>query len=168
MKHRTVGVVLALVNLSCLAAAEKPKSTAQEVSYCDLVKAPQLFSGKRIRVRAIDRYGFEISRLDPPACCSERGGKIWVEMNPGLGRGFRKLTHRFPKGMGLALATFDGTFEVGGPYGLGGYRFRLTVDKIEKIEATSKPSPHEPSWVPKNCEPPSSASPLLPPPISFH
>lgn len=55
--------------------------------------------------------------------------------------------------MGLALATFEGTFESGGPYGDGGYRLKFTVDKIEKLEAVAKPSTdHHPAWVPKDCE----------------
>ena len=50
--------------------------------------------------------------------------------------------------MGLALATFEGTFESGRPYGDGGYRLKFTVDKIEKLEATAKPSTdYHPAWV---------------------
>jgi hypothetical protein len=54
--------------------------------------------------------------------------------------------------MGLALATFEGTFEKGGPYGDGGYRFKLNVDKIDKLEATAKASNHGIPWIPTNCE----------------
>jgi hypothetical protein len=140
-------VALVLLASSCCAA------TAQAVSYCDLVKAPQQFAGKRIRVRAIYKYGFEIQRLDSPACCPERGVKIGVEIETGLEGDSLKFYHKFPKGMGPALATFEGTFESSGPYGDGGYRFKFTVDKIEKLEAVAKPSTdHHPAWVPKDCE----------------
>jgi hypothetical protein len=146
------GLVLALLSLSCSAAAQEPKSAAQEVSFCDLVKAPEQFSGKRIRVRAIYKYGFEIQRLDSPVCCPERGPAIWVEIDTELGRASRKLLHKFPEGMGLALATFVGTFEGDGPYGDGGYRFKFTVDEIRNLEATARASAHgEPAWVPKTC-----------------
>jgi hypothetical protein len=53
MKSCTIGLVLVLLASSCCAATQKPESTVQAVSYCDLVKAPQQFAGKRIRVRAI-------------------------------------------------------------------------------------------------------------------
>jgi hypothetical protein len=145
-------VALVLLTSSCCAATHKPASTARAVSYCDLVKAPQQFAGKRIRVRAIYKYGFEIQRLDSPACCPERGVKIWVEIETELAGDSLKVYHKFPKGMGLALATFEGTFESGGPYGDGGYRLKFTVDKIERLEAMAKPSTDHPAWVPKDCE----------------
>ena len=156
--------ILALVLLAIggSAAAQKPEA-AQEVPYCDLVKTPQAFAGKRVRVRAIYKYGFEIQRLDSPACCPERGGKIWVEIDSGLEGDSLKLYRKFPKGMGLALATFEGKFESGGPYGDGGYRLKFTVDKIEKLERTAKASArHDPSWVPKNCEASGTTQPKSP------
>jgi len=153
MKFSIVGLVLVLLMLCPPGEAQQSEATAQTVAYCDLVKAPQSFSGKRIRVRAIYKYGFEIQRLDPPLCCPERGLKIWVEIKAELEGNSLKLFRKLPKGMGLALATFVGTFESGGPYGDGGYRFKFAVDQIEKLEATAKPSPsREPAWVPKNCE----------------
>jgi hypothetical protein len=151
-------MVLVLLASFCAAAAQQHGSAIQEVSYCDLIKSPLSFSGKQIRVRAIYKYGFEIQRLDPPVCCPERGTEIWVETEGNLEGNSRKLFRKFPKGMGLALATFVGTFESGGPYGDGGYPFKLTVDQIEKLEATAKPSPsHDPAWVPENCETPGVA-----------
>ena len=145
-------LALLLLAIGGSAAAQKPEA-AQEVPYCDLVKTPQAFAGKQVRVRAIYKYGFEIQRLDSPACCPERGAKIWVEIDSGLGGDSLKLFRKFPKGMGLVLATFEGKFESGGPYGDGGYRLKFTVDKIEKLERTAKASArHDPSWAPKNCE----------------
>ena len=55
--------------------------------------------------------------------------------------------------MGVALATFVGKFEGGGPYGDGGCGFKLSVDQIEKVEVAARPSGHhDPPWMPKNCE----------------
>src|SRR6266436_2730935 len=101
MKLWMVGPVLVLLAFSGSGAAQKPHPTVQEVSYCDLVKAPQQFAGKRIRVRAIYKYGFEIQRLDPPACCPEHRVKIWVEVEAGIEGGSLKVYRKFPKGMGL-------------------------------------------------------------------
>lgn len=151
MKPRIAAVALVLIISSCFATAQEPE-TVQPVSYCDLVKAPQEFAGKRIRVRAIYKYGFEIQRLDSPVCCPDNGGKIWVEIESRLGRDSLKLYRKFPKGMGLALATFEGSVESGGPFGDGGYRLKFTVKKIEKLEAVAKASAqHDPVWVPTNC-----------------
>jgi hypothetical protein len=129
----------------------------QDVSYCELAKNPTLFAGKRIRVRAIYTYGFEIQRLDPPSCCQERQVKIWVEILTDRLKGQSlQLFHKLPRDMGRSLATFEGTFESGGPYA-DGYRFRVTIDKIEKLEAAAKPSSLAPKWLPQNCETPSAA-----------
>jgi len=153
MTSHIAGLVFTLVAACYCANAETPARAAQEVSYCELVKTPLSFSGKRIRVRAVYKYGFEIQRLDPPTCCPERGIKIWVEIGSGLEGGSLNLFHKLPKGMGLALATLVGTFESGGPYGDGGYRFKFTVDHIERVEAASKPSAsHDPAWLPRDCE----------------
>lgn len=149
---RVVWLVLVLLAL-CPAKAQQSQDITQSVAYCTLAREPQSFAGKRIRVRAIYKYGFEIQQLDPPTCCAGRGPKIWVEMEPGLQGNSLKLFRKLPKGMGLALATFAGTFESGGPYGDGGYRLKFTVDQIENLEGTAKASPnHNPAWVPENCE----------------
>jgi hypothetical protein len=159
MKPYTTAFLLALLVPCCFAKPQKSEALAQEVSYCELVKTPLSFSGKRIRVRAIYKYGFEIQRLDQPACCPN-AAKIWVEIESRPEGDSLKLFRKFPKGMGLALATFTGTFESGGPYGDGGYRLKLSVDQIEKLEGTAKPSPsYSPAWVPQNCEKSDAAPP---------
>jgi hypothetical protein len=77
---------------------------------------------------------------------------MWVDFDEELEGSSKKLFHKFPKGMGSVLATFEGTFDGGGPFGDGGYRFKLTVDKIENLENEAKPSlQHQPAWIP-NCE----------------
>ncbi len=152
MKPCTAGLLLALLAFARPAAPQGTASSALEVSYCDLIKAPQTLSGKRIRVRAIYRYGFEIQRLDPPDCCPQKPVKIWVEMGT-LDRRSRTLVHRFPKDMGLVLAVFAGVLESGGPYGDGGYRLKFTIDQVWAPEASAHPSATSlPSWVPRSCE----------------
>lgn len=152
MKWYVVGLAILLIASCCQDEAQQSETSAQEISYCELAKAPQSYSGKRIRVRAIFRYGFEIQQLDPPVCCAESAARIWVQMDSELRGDSLKLSRKFPKGMGLALATFVGSFEANGPYGDGRYRFKFTVDHIEKLEGTAKPSPsHLPAWVPQDC-----------------
>jgi hypothetical protein len=148
-----VRLVLVLLTFCCSVGAQEQKAQAMEVSYCDLARTPQSFSGKRIRVRAVYRYGFEIQRLDSPECCPNGEIKVWVDTEQEPNGGSLDLLRKLPKGMGLALATFSGKFEIGGPYGDGGYRFRFTIDRIERLEAKAKPSArHEPDWAPQNCE----------------
>ncbi|HVA16174.1 MAG TPA: hypothetical protein VMV59_00525 [Candidatus Dormibacteraeota bacterium] len=146
---------LVVLLLGCCTAypKDKPDNAPKEITYCQLARDPAAFSGKQIRVRAIYKYMFEMSRLKSPTCCAERDVPIWVDFDEKLGGNSRKLFRRFPKGMGLVLATFAGRFEGGGPYGDGGYRFKFTVDEIEKLEDRAKPSlNHDPPWIPKNCD----------------
>ncbi len=148
MKVWPIGFI-ALLGCLALSASENP----QEVKYCDLMRSPDTYLGKEIRIRAIYKYGFEMQRLESPDCCGEQPVKIWVELGALSGHS-RKLFHRFPKGMGLGLAIFTGVLDSGGPFGDGGYRYRFTVDQIEAIEATAHPSAMSlPSWVPQNCRP---------------
>jgi len=112
MKVQLIVLTVLLLNCSVGKAADKPEIAPREVTYCQLVKDPSSLTGKRLRIRAIYRYGFEIQRLEPVVWCSERGVKIWVGMG-NLEESSRKLLHTFPRGMGLALATFVGTFEGG-------------------------------------------------------
>jgi len=148
--------------LSCFAARakDKPDSPPQDATYCQLAKDPSLFIGKRLRIRAIYRYAFEIQRLESPVCCSEGEIKIWVEIKAGLESHSGKLFRKLDKGAGLALVVFVGTLNGGNSYGTFGDRFQLTVDEIEKVERTSRSARRQddPAWVPKNCEK-SNASP---------
>jgi hypothetical protein len=121
-------------------ARNNPETPPQDVTYCQLAKDPSAFSGKRIHIRAIYRYMFEIQRLEPPACCPDRMEKTWVEIDAGLEGDSLKQFKKFPKGMGVVLVVFVGRFVAGGPYGDGGYKFKLAVDRIEAVERTSRSS----------------------------
>jgi hypothetical protein len=156
-------VPMILLATCCVAGASKDQeAAAQDVKYCDLTKSPTAFSGKRIRARAIYSYMFEVSRLKPPECCPERDVAIWIDFSEEMDGKSKKLIHSFPKGMGFVLATFSGVLESSGPYGDGGYRFKLTVDRIDKVEHRANPSPsHHPPWIP-NCEAPEATRPNSP------
>src|SRR5271170_58582 len=152
---------LLLLNCSTARARNNPETPPLDVNYCPLSKDPSAFSGKRIRIRAIYRYMFEIQRLEPPACCPDRMDKTWVEIDAGLeGHSLRRF-NKFPEGMGVVLVVFVGRFDTEGPYGDGGYRFKLTVDRIEALERTSRSSRRQddPAWVPKNCDTSNAAPP---------
>jgi hypothetical protein len=147
--------ILSLLLSSCwqMRAANKAVDVPQDVSYCQLAKDPSAFSGKRIRIRGIYSYMFEVSRLKSPTCCSMRDAQIWVDFDEELEGSSKRLFHKFPEGMGIVLAVFVGKVETGNVYGPFGERIRLVVDQIEKLEKKARPSAGQtPSWVPQNCE----------------
>ena len=152
---------LLLSSYSPTRAGREPGTTPQDVTYCQLVKDPSAFSGKRIRIRAIYSYMFEFSRLKSPTCCSERDVLIWVDFDDEPQGNSKKLLHKLPEGMGMVLAVFVGKVETGKVYGPFGERVRLVVDQIEKVEEKAKPQPGQiPSWVPQNCDSSGSSSTL--------
>ncbi len=167
---RTFVLMLLLLGCGSVRAQNNPETTSQDVTYCQLVKNPSAFAGKRIRVRAIFRYFTEIQRLESPMCCPEPGPKISVEFEISLEGHSLKLFRRFPEGGGLVLATFVGTFKGGGTYGYFSDRYELAVDQIEKLERKARPhrKQDEPAWVPKNCNPSGAALPQQNPSTALH
>ena len=150
---RLLALSLLLLNCRPTHAGREPEATPQDVTYCQLAKDPSAFSGRRIRIRAIYSYMFEVSHLKSPTCCPERGALIWVDFDEELRGNSKKLFHKFPEGMGVVLAVFVGKIETGKVYGPFAERVRLVVDQIEKIEEKAKPRVGQnPSWVPQNCE----------------
>jgi hypothetical protein len=125
---------ISVILLAYCSVAHGAASTPVRTCYYVLVNDPASFVGKRILVKAIYRYGFEIQRLDAADCCPGEKLKIWVELKLSNNKS-KRLFKRFPHGMRLARATFGGTFETGGPFGDGGYRYRLVVDQIDRVEA---------------------------------
>lgn len=142
---------LIVIFFACCPMGYGAKTSSVRTSYCTLTSDPSSFVGKHILVRAVYRYGFEIQRLDAPECCPIKKLKIWVEIGSLDGKS-KRLFGKFPKGMGLVLATFSGIFETGGPFGDGGYRYKLTVDKIDLVEAVGHPSEAgQPPWSDRDC-----------------
>ena len=152
LKSKSVMLPLLILLASGGLCARGPKTdpVVKNIRYCDLIRDWKELLGQRIRVRAIYRYGFELSRLDSPSCCAAGGDKIWVNVGK-LSADSAHIFGKFPKGMGVILATFEGLLEGPGTYGDGQYRLRITVTKIENLERVWKPSDVEPDWVPKNC-----------------
>jgi hypothetical protein len=153
MRLRIFVLSVLLLDSSTIHARNRPEISQQDVTFCELAKNPSAFLGMRIRIRAIYSYMFEVSRLKSQTCCPESEVPIWVDFDEELAGSSKKLLHKFPKGMGFVLATFAGRLESGRVYGPFGERFRLIVDKIEKVEQTTKsPAGESPTWVPKNCK----------------
>jgi hypothetical protein len=161
MKLRFLAILLlAFLNCRTSQARDTAEPPPQDVTYCQFAKNPSLFSGKRIRIRAVYRYAFEIQRLEPPECCPDslNTSRIWVVINASIKGDSLKHFHEFPKGTGIVLATFVGTLESGGAYGTFADKYELNVDQIQKVEHTARSSRRQddPAWIPKNCGAPTA------------
>jgi len=153
--------LLFLASWCVLIAAKETERAPEDVTFCELARNPNAYSGKRIRIRAVYSYMFEVSRLKSPTCCSERGESIWVDFDDDLHGKSKRLFKSFPKGMGVVLAVFVGRIETGKVYGTFGERVRLVVDQIDRVEEKAKPSAGQsPTWVPQNCESENRQSPV--------
>jgi len=91
---------------------------------------------------------FEVSVLKPAKCCEGENHTIWVDFVENMDSRSEKLVRQFPEGMGVVLATFEGTFQYNG--NTNG-EYRLLVDEVKNVERKKKTSGAIPAWVPR-CE----------------
>jgi hypothetical protein len=142
--------------IACSAALgdNNGQSPPREVAYCQLLSNPSAYLGKRVMVRAIFSYGFEVQMLKSPVCCPQVEPQFGVEFDLADNRS-EKLLHKLDKGMGVALAVFVGRFDRVSNVSSqlpSGERFQLSVDRIEKVEKSVWWGQGTgPAWVPKDC-----------------
>jgi len=145
-------VLLGILILFTCVSTNAADSPIEDTNYCQLAKNPQLLAGKRIRIRAVYSYMFEVSHLIPMTCCTGVDVPIWVDFSEDLDHRSRRLFDHFPKGSGFVLAVFVGTFEGGKVFGPFGERFRINVDKIEAVEQQANAiDGKSPTWASRNC-----------------
>jgi hypothetical protein len=149
--RRTTTIVFATC-LSMLLTGTLSRATAQNreyptVSYCELMRSPEQYRGKVVRVSAIYRYGFEWSELYCLECVSE--ARTWVDLDESFVSSTKANLRKKigPHGVTgrTVRVTMVGRFDVGGGYGhMGAYRFRLMVDRLEDakviVDDSSLPS----------------------------
>lgn len=111
------------------------------VSYCEILKAPQSYRGRLVRVSAVWKFGFETSSLYDQKCAEL--SKTWLEfadekeLCPETEKN-RKVPIRGDK---EANVTVTGKLYGPGRYGhLGDYQFRFVVNCLEKIKVTASDS----------------------------
>jgi hypothetical protein len=106
------------------------------VRFCTLVASPEQFDGRKVRVHAVYRSGFEWSELYCVAC--RDGRQMWLEFGesyePPRTRADRRALHG---GHTLAGRTVDvvatGTFHAAGRYGhRGAFDFLFVVERVER------------------------------------
>lgn len=114
-----------------------PAGSDPIVTFCDLVRSPQEFSGKEVTVRATYRYGFEWQEFYCLDCLDK--GKAWLEIPVDIDDASEKAMRRAPKGAGIVNLTVHGTFFSGSTYGhLNGYRYKLVAKNISRVAVIVK------------------------------
>ncbi len=110
---------------------------AQTQHLCELLRHPEKFNGKVVKVRATHRYGYEWSQLYCLSC--RELGNVWLEIPLDLDKGTEKALKKMPKDAGIVNITVEGVFRAGGTYGhLNGYRYQLTAQKIRDVAVVVK------------------------------
>lgn len=123
-----------LLVLSIFALGGHPQT---QVSFCDLVRHPELYRGKEVTVRATHKYGFEWSELYCLDCLDK--GKAWLGFTHDLDDTSERALKRVPKYAGIVNLTVHGTFHGPGGYGhLNGYRYEFVADKVSSVVVISK------------------------------
>jgi hypothetical protein len=149
-------MVVAVAGLSILPAGAFSIRSANDrdaatVTYCDLIRNPERYKGKLVRVSAIYRYGYEWSELYCLECMNE--GRTWVEFDETFVSSTKasirkKIGENGFKGRTVRVVMV-GRFDSGGAYGhMGAYRFGLLVDRLEKADVILNDSP-SPNALPK-------------------
>jgi hypothetical protein len=145
-----VGCLSTLLTGTLSRAAAQNREYAT-VSYCYLMRKPEQYSGKVVRVSAIYRYGFEWSELYCLECVSE--ARTWVDLDEIFVSSTKASMRKKIGPHGFEGRTVRvimvGRFAEGGGYGhMGAYRFRLLVDHMENAEVILNDSP-SPNALPK-------------------
>jgi hypothetical protein len=107
------------------------------VPFCDVLRNPEKYKGKVVRVRATYRSGFEWSYL---YCldCRDRG-RVWLDFSWDLDKASQKALKRAHKHDGLCNLTVEGTLASGGHYGhMGAYQYEFTANRVSDVMVVSK------------------------------
>ena len=124
---------------TCVIALSCMMLTASTVSeptmrFCDLMRHPEEYSGKLVRVRATWVYGFEWSYLHCLGC----DGRVWFDSSE-LDEQYEKVLKHIPKNAGIVNVDVEGIFHAGGGFGhMNGYKYKLTAHMVANPTVISK------------------------------
>ena len=120
---------------SCILLLAASASTqSQQMKFCELMRFPETFNGKTVKVRATWIYGFEWSYLH----CLDCDGRVWLDTS-GLDEQSEKTVKHTPKYAAIVNVDVEGVFQSGGSFGhLNGYKYQLRVHTISNPAVISK------------------------------
>jgi hypothetical protein len=125
------GLLLAFV-CSWLAAGQ-----ARTVELCEAVNHPEGFHGKRIRVQASFRYGFEWEELYCLGCWNT--GRVWLEVAQDIPKSVQRKLDRLPRHQGTVNAVFTGVFHhVRLSLAGSSYSSQLILEDIDSVRVVSR------------------------------
>jgi len=129
-------------------ARSSDRKDVPTVAYCDLLRNPDAYNGKQVRITADYRLGFEWSELYCLECWGMEG-RTWADFDE-VGSCTRNAVRRLTKAYeGTFKLTVVGEFQSsGGRYGhMGAYRYQFVVKCVEEAKRLLKGSPI-PTYVP--------------------
>lgn len=146
MKSLLIALFLVAVTFASVRGQEATAGAeAPTVAFCDLIKQPELYDQKIVRLQATYRYGFEWSELYCADCLE--GGRVWVDFddsfesrtNPKVAK---KINGNEDRGRTVSVVAAGKFYGSGGNYGhLGRYEFRFVMSRLEKAKVILKDSP---------------------------
>jgi hypothetical protein len=100
---------------------------------CELIRYPEKYTGKLVKVRATWVYGFEWSYLH----CLDCQGLVWLDTS-GLDALSEKTVRHTPKA-GIVNIDVEGVFQAGSAFGhQGAYKYELKAQTIANPAVISK------------------------------
>jgi hypothetical protein len=139
-----IGMLFLLFNSSVARITGQKSETDNvlNVNLCELLKHPENYHDKLVRVEGIYRNAFELSELYCPNCYDENK-RVWIESTELSDECSKaKEMKRFKEAKTL-LVVFVGTFQSSKTgYGhLNAYKFQIDVSCVEKYKILSKKTP---------------------------
>jgi hypothetical protein len=123
--------IAAFIGIVLLASTASPQPT---MTFCELVRDPEKYNGKLVKIRATWIYGFEWSYLH----CLDCEGRVWLDTS-ALDEQSEKTLKHTPKGAGIVNVDVEGVFQTGGTFGhLDGYRYQLMAHTVANPAVISK------------------------------
>jgi hypothetical protein len=102
------------------------------VSFCDLLRNPERYSGQEVTVRATYKYGFEWQELYCLECADK--GRAWLEFPFDADDDSFKALKPAPKGSGIVNMTVQGRFVSGGHFGhSNGYPYKFIAKRVSDV-----------------------------------
>ena len=123
--------VTATIWIFLLVSSVSPQSP---IKFCELLRNPEPYNGKTVKVRATWVYGFERSYLH----CLDCDDQVWLDTSE-LDEQSEKTVQHTAKGAGIVNVDVEGVFQAGGSFGhLNGYKYQMKARTLSNLAVLSK------------------------------